>query len=96
MPKYDLPQNYKQLTQSQRREVRQQYIKLQNNKCDYCGQNIHKAPNHIVKQYKIDWDRFPTFFRKYPIHLQHVHKTGLTEGAVHMYCNAIMWQYEER
>lgn len=24
------------------------------------------------------------------------HKTGMTEGAVHNYCNAVMWQYENR
>lgn len=94
--KYSLPQNYKLLTQSERREVRQQYIVQQNHKCDYCGQYIHNPPNEIVTNYKIDWEKFPPYFKKYPIHLQHDHKTGLTEGAVHMYCNAIMWQYEER
>lgn len=93
---YKLPQNYYELTQPQRRQIRLQYIQLQNHKCDYCGQYIHKAPNKIVTQYKIDWTKFPYYFRKYPIHLHHDHKTGITEGAVHMYCNAIMWQYEER
>jgi hypothetical protein len=33
---------------------------------------------------------------KSPIHLQHDHDTGLTEGAVHAYCNAVLWQYEGR
>ena len=32
----------------------------------------------------------------HPIHLQHSHNTGVTEGAVHNYCNAVMWQYDGR
>ncbi len=43
---------------------------------------------------KINWKLFPENFLKYPIHLQHNHDTGMTEGAVHNYCNAVMWQYE--
>ena len=39
---------------------------------------------------------FPQNFLQYPIHLQHNHDTGMTEGAVHNYCNAVMWQYEGR
>lgn len=35
-------------------------------------------------------------FLQHPIHLQHNHTTGMTEGAVHNYCNAVMWQYEHR
>lgn len=30
---------------------------------------------------------------RYPVHLQHNHDTGMTEGAVHARCNAVMWQY---
>lgn len=29
----------------------------------------------------------------YPVHLHHDHKTGLTIGAVHAKCNAVLWQY---
>jgi hypothetical protein len=32
----------------------------------------------------------------HPVHLQHSHVTGLTEGAVHAFCNAVLWQYEGR
>ena len=49
-----------------------------------------------IKNKKINWKLFPPNFLKYPIHLQHCHKTGWTEGAVHAYCNAVMWQYEGR
>ena len=36
---------------------------------------------------------FPDGFFKHPVHLQHDHDTGLTEGAVHAYCNAVLWEY---
>ena len=48
---------------------------------------------HILNK-KIDWSYFPENFLNYPIHLQHNHNSGLTEGADHNYCNAVMWQYE--
>ena len=32
----------------------------------------------------------------HPIHLQHNHSTDMTEGAVHAYCNCVLWQYEGR
>ena len=51
--------------------------------------------DYITNKY-IDWDLFPENFLKAPIHLQHNHNTGMTEGAVHNYCNAVMWQYEHR
>jgi len=28
------------------------------------------------------------------MHLHHNHETDMTEGAVHAYCNAVLWQYE--
>jgi hypothetical protein len=61
--------------------------------CFFCGENLSKeVPDKIMKK-KIDWDLFPPNFLKYPIHLQHNHDTNMTEGAVHAYCNAVMWQY---
>jgi len=93
---YILPINYRKLTQPQRREVRLQYIKLQNNKCFYCGESLDQSCSQKVFCKSIDLKRFPPNFLAHPIHLQHSHKTGLTEGAVHAYCNAVMWQYEGR
>jgi hypothetical protein len=88
-----LPVNYNQLTWQQRRAVRQAYVKKQNGKCMYCGESLSVKP---TQDKVINWDLFPPNFLKYPIHLQHDHETGLTEGAVHAYCNAVMWQYERR
>lgn len=91
-----LPTDYTKLTQPQRREVRLQYIKEQNNLCMYCGETLDEvAPKRITKK-PINWQLFPQGFRDHPIHLQHCHKTGMTEGAVHNYCNAVLWQYEGR
>jgi hypothetical protein len=91
-----LPADYTKLTQPQRREVRLQYIKEQNNLCMYCGETLYEgAPERITKK-PITWGLFPPGFLDHPIHLQHCHKTNMTEGAVHSYCNAVLWQYEGR
>ena len=86
----NLPIDYTKLTPSQRREVRLKYIDLQEGKCYWCKEPLNKAPK---QDKKINWSLFPSGFRNHPIHLQHCHDTGMTEGAVHMYCNAVMWQY---
>lgn len=93
---YTLPVNYTKLTMSQRREVRLQYIDLQKGKCYYCSEELNQKPPKRITDKNINWRLFPSNFLQYPIHLQHCHKTGMTEGAVHAYCNAVMWQYEGR
>lgn len=93
---YKLPIDYTTLTPQQRKEVRLQYIKEQNNKCYYCKESLSQgAPQRIVSK-PINWNLFPQGFLNSPIHLQHCHKTNMTEGAVHAYCNAVMWQYDGR
>lgn len=90
------PIDYTKLNAKERRNIREQYIKEQNNKCMYCNNSLSdKAPNSITDKY-IDWTLFPPKFLKYPIHLQHNHDTGMTEGAVHSECNAYMWYYEQK
>jgi len=94
--KYSLPVDYTKLHWTERRIVREQYIQEQHDKCAYCGESLKlPAPTRITDK-DISWDLFPPNFLKYPIHLQHNHNTGMTEGAVHNYCNAVMWQYEGR
>ena len=88
------PQEYSELSWQERKRLREQYIKAQDNKCFYCKENIHKDPPKRITKKSIDWDLFPEGFLKYPIHLQHDHDTDMTKGAVHAYCNALMWQYE--
>jgi len=94
MAKFELPVNYYDLNWKERRIVREQYINEQNGKCMYCGQELSSEPPEKIKEKEIDWDLFPKNFLKYPVHLQHNHDTGMTEGAVHALCNAVMWQYE--
>ena len=93
-----LPVDYTRLDwrKGETRAVREQYIKEQKGLCYWCHGSLHQdAPEDIAEQ-RVDWDLFPPNFRKSPIHLQHNHDTNMTEGAVHMRCNAVMWQYHGR
>ncbi len=91
-----LPVNYTKLDWQNKKAVREEYIKTQLNKCYFCKCKLDKpAPKRITRKI-INWSLFPKNFLQYPIHLQHNHKTGMTEGAVHNYCNAVMWQYYQQ
>ena len=96
MAKYNLPVEYDSLQWFERKAVREQYIAEQGNLCWYCGHNLDEEPPEEIRNKWIYWRNFPENFLKSPIHLQHDHDTGLTEGAVHAYCNAVLWQYEGR
>lgn len=93
MKKFNLPVNYAKLTGYERRQVREQYITEQNGLCYFCNHDLNREPAEQVLNKQINWNLFPTGFLKYPVHLQHDHHTLMTEGAVHAYCNAVMWQY---
>jgi hypothetical protein len=92
----NLPTNYEKLSPRERKEVREEYVRRQKGRCMFCNELlINKPPAGITSKY-IDWRLFPPNFLKWPVHLQHDHNTGMTEGAVHAYCNAYMWFYEGR
>ena len=91
-----LPVDYTKLTWQERKSVREQYVKEQEGNCFYCGEFLGEEPPESVISKKINWELFPPNFLQYPIHLQHDHNTNMTEGAVHSYCNAVMWQYHGR
>lgn len=91
-----LPAKYDALSSKERRAVREEYVKRQQGKCYYCEESLTQAAPEKITKLEIDWTLFPQFFLKHPIHLQHDHDSGMTEGAVHAYCNAVMWQYEGR
>lgn len=93
---YRLPVNYNTLKPWQRRQVREQYVREQGGKCAYCGESLTGPPPTSVTSNPINWRLFPPGFCDYPVHLHHDHDSGLTEGAVHYYCNAVMWQYHGR
>lgn len=89
----ELPVNYNELTPQERRSVRQVYITRQKGKCYHChGHLMLDAPEEVLEK-RIDWDLFPPNFLQWPVHLHHSHETGMTIGAVHAYCNAVLWQY---
>jgi len=92
--KYELPVNYDELVPHQKRAVRMQYIREQNNKCCFCGGRLDHLPKEQVRDAEINWKLFPENFKEHPVHLHHNHDTGLTIGAVHMKCNAYLWQYK--
>lgn len=91
-----LPVNYNRLKPYARRQVREQYIEEQDGLCMHCNLSLKGDPPVYIKAKKINWKLFPPNFLKYPVHLQHNHDTGMTEGAVHAYCNAVLWQYHGR
>jgi hypothetical protein len=88
-----LPVKYDAFSIKERKNIREEYVKLQQNKCWYCKGNLDEPPPENVLKYKIHLSLFPKGFLDAPIHLQHDHVTGLTEGAVHGYCNAVLWEY---
>jgi len=89
----ELPVNYNDLHFSERRLVREEYIARQNGLCHHCGESIYGKPSEDVRELKINRRLFPPNFFDWPIHLHHNHKTGMTIGAVHCQCNAVLWQY---
>lgn len=94
----ELPTKYSKLDwrKGEKRLVRELYIQLQNNLCYYCKESLSNTPPKNITDKSINWNLFPKGFLNHPIHLQHNHKTDMTEGAVHAYCNAVLWQYENK
>ncbi len=88
-----LPVNYEALTPQERRGVREEYVRLQDGKCSHCGNPLNgKATGEVMRKW-INTRLFPENFFRWPVHLHHDHCTGLTVGAVHCHCNAVLWQY---
>ena len=89
----ELPVNYDNLHYTDRRIVREEYIKRQDGKCSHCGNGLYGVPARNVARKPVNEKLFPKSFFRWPIHLHHCHKTGMTIGAVHNYCNAVLWEY---
>lgn len=89
----ELPVKYSECTPQQRRLVREEYVRIQDNKCSHCKEPLSGPPAKEVKALAVNRRLFPDNFFKWPVHLHHSHDTGLTLGAVHSYCNAVLWQY---
>lgn len=90
---WKLPVDYTKLTRAQRREVRLQYITRQNGKCAHCNEPLEGPPSGEIQVAYVVRELFPPNFFDHPIHLHHSHHTGMTIGAVHARCNAVLWQF---
>jgi hypothetical protein len=88
-----LPVFYDALSHAEKRAVRSRYTKLQGGLCYHCKARLDAEPPSSIKKTPINMKLFPAGFMDHPIHLQHSHETGLTEGSVHARCNAVLWQY---
>jgi hypothetical protein len=89
----DLPVRYASLSAKKKQEARLEYIGLQEGRCWFCKGSFTEPPPSFITQNKINESLFPKGFLSRPIHLHHDHNSGLTIGAVHAYCNAVLWQY---
>lgn len=88
-----LPINYERATPAERKQARGLYETLQNGDCWFCHNPLDALPPKKLTELPINWNRFPEHFQVHPVHLQHDHETGMTEGAVHAFCNAFLWDY---
>jgi len=85
--------NYNEIHYTQKRAVREEYIKLQKGMCAHCGKPLNGKASEAVLRKPVDKKLFPQGFFKWPVHLHHNHGSGMTIGAIHNYCNAVLWQY---
>lgn len=89
-----IPAYYDNLTWYERRLVREEYIILQSGACYYCKETLlHDTSDELKARFPLDPRRWGPEFLKHPVHLHHCHRSGLTLGATHAYCNAILAQY---
>lgn len=89
-----LPIDYNKAGTEMRRMAREEYARRQNGKCYLCLAPLGGEPAARITATPINENLFPTGFFEHPVHLHHDHRTGLSIGAVHAYCNAYLWQIE--
>jgi hypothetical protein len=90
-----LPIDYGEVHWTVRKKARLQYIDEQGGDCYHCGNLLTQPPPNAVTDLPVDEGLYPKNFFDSPIHLHHSHDTGLTIGAVHCYCNAVLWEYQD-
>ena len=89
----NLPVDYDKLKPEERRSVRLQYIELQKGLCYFCKESLEGPPKKEIADKSIHPHLYPKGFFGNPVHLHHNHNTGMTIGAVHSHCNAVLYEY---
>jgi hypothetical protein len=94
-PDVTLPAMYDMLTPEQRRWARGEYARLQGGLCPFCLQPLHADPPPCILRMELSRKMFGENleFLRWPQHLHHDHRTGLTIGCYHARCNAVLAQY---
>lgn len=87
------PVDYTKLDWRERKAVRLAYVDHQEGKCCHCGEPLDGLAHRDMLDKRVNRKLFPKTFWSYPVHLHHDHKTGMTIGAVHNQCNAVLWQF---
>lgn len=92
-----IPARYSALTRAGRAKAREAYAARQGGVCWYCKADLAGPVRENIAALPINWSLFPgeRSFLKHHVHLHHCHKTDWTIGAVHAYCNAVLWQYHK-
>lgn len=93
LPPLELPVEYSKLEGVGILLVKEQYIDKQKGLCYYCHGDLKSKPPEDVLEKKITPKLYPHGFFTRPIHLHHNHKTDMTIGVVHAYCNAVLWEH---
>ena len=88
-----VPVDYRKLHFTERKKIREEYVRLQNGLCIYCKEPLNGPERKDIQEKTVRKELFPKDFFKWPIHLHHDHRSGMTIGAVHCKCNAVLWQY---
>ena len=91
--KIALPVRYSQLKPGPKRAIREQYIKVQGGRCCYCNGRFDEDPPEGIASKKVTPKLYPKGFFIHPIHLHHSHVTDMTIGAVHAWCNAVLFEH---
>jgi hypothetical protein len=88
-----LPTRYDDLTPHERQRVRDEYARLQGGLCPFCLQPLVAEPPPVIQRLPLHSTLWPEEFFKWPQHLHHDHRSGLTIGTYHARCNAVLACY---
>ena len=89
----ELPVNYEKTHYTKRRAIREEYVRVQDGNCYHCKAPLDGDPEQKIMEMTVKPRLYPDGFFKNPVHLHHDHNTGMTLGAVHAHCNAVLWEY---